>query len=315
MCKSARTETPLIDLTLSGQNQSFTIGQNALSRIVIFVKHLDFSKHIDAISAKFDAWTNGTSKLEGAFWALDKALSVVNIAVQGLAAGLSTVMGLLQEAGNGLQGLAAVVGNSFGQITDWLGITENAAHQFDETLQRSFDRVGDGLQNAAQSVKANQDSILDSARNILGIQQEQAEVADQATKSLDNQKGAVDSLTEAQSEHKALLQDMEKVEEDLARSREQASQSALKNAQAQAEALERSKSALSAAGLDFDELLTGVSSKTKQTFENYTTAVYDAMQAGANSTQIARAGFEKLAASIDSPQAWQARCQPRTQQV
>lgn len=163
---------------------------------------------------------------------LGKALSVVNIAVQGLLSSLSLVVGVVQEIANGLTGFAAAVGNGFGWITDQIGLTENAAHQFDDTLQASAERAGSYFKQTTQSLKANQASISDSFQNLLGIQAEQSALAEHAAAQTQSQAQSTQSLNEALNEQSALLKDLTAQEYERANAAQTSAQEALRAANA-----------------------------------------------------------------------------------
>ena len=273
--------------------------------VIRFVKELDFGAVVDKV-------TNGFAALQTTGVALNGAFQALSIGLNGLKAGFATIgivlTTVMQVAANVALGILAA-GEA---VTDFFGITDRASNSMLERLA-SLNEVADNargalldvINNAGESIRASGESIAGTARDaaekasadLARIPQASAEAIDIAkTHYTGFAQFAIDAARDVTT---AAQQEADK-------QTKAASDAAQKSKEAQQQAAEAAKNAFADIGVDLDEVFGGVSAKTKKAMSDYTYAVEQAMDAGLDATVAARAGFEALAAKMESPQAWAA---------
>ena len=273
--------------------------------VIRFVKELDFGAVVDKV-------TNGFAALQTTGVALNGAFQALSIGLNGLKAGFATIgivlTTVMQVAANVALGILAA-GEA---VTDFFGITDRASNSMLERLA-SLNEVADNargalldvINNAGESIRASGESIAGTARD----------AAEKASADLARiPQAAAEAIDTAKTHYAGFAQFAIDAARDVTTAAQQeadkqtkaATDAAQKSKEAQQQAAEAAKNAFADIGVDLDEVFGGVSAKSKKAMSDYTYAVEQAMDAGLDATKAARAGFEALAAKMESPQAWAA---------
>ena len=324
------------DLVNSGKVEALgekiaAVFKDGADAVINFVKNLDFGSIIDNVAGWFENLKTVGRGLNGAFQALA-------ITVNALKAGFATIgivlTSILQVAANVVLGLAGL-GTA---LSDFFGITKGATEKVVSALETVNQAASDARAAMSDAINGAADSMAASVKSIAGV----ADTAeDAAEKTADAVAKIPQSAAEASKEAGvAVLQTaqnmadgthdaLQRVAAAAAKSATEARQAIagsgldtmndIRNAaektmaamlKAQQDAREKAavaaKDAFAGIGVDLDEILRGVNSKTTKAMQDYTYAVEQAMASGQDATKAARAGFEALAAKMDSPQAWAA---------
>ena len=273
--------------------------------VIRFVRELDFGAAVDKV-------TNGFAALQTTGVALNGAFQALSIGLNGLKAGFATIgivlTTVMQVAANVALGILAA-GEA---VTDFFGITDRASNSMLERLA-SLNEVADNargalldvINNAGESIRASGESIAGTARD----------AAEKASADLARiPQAAAEAIDTAKTHYAGFAQFAIDTARDVTTAAQQeadkqtkaASDAAQKSKEAQQQAAEAAKNAFADIGVDLEEVFGGVSAKSKKAMSDYTYAVEQAMDAGLDATKAARAGFEALAAKMESPQAWAA---------
>ena len=269
--------------------------------VINFVKNLDFGAIVDRVAGWFENLKIVGHGLNGAFQAL-------TITVNALKAGFATIgivlTSILQVAANVVLGLAGL-GTA---LSDFFGITKGATEKVVSALDTVNQAARDARAAMSDAINGAADSMAASVKSIAGV-------ADTAEDAAEKTVDAVAKIPqEAEKASAAAADNVIKTYAVLGDSADSALQRVAaateKQAKAMKEAQEKAavaaKDAFAGIGVDLDEILRGVNSKTTKAMQDYTYAVEQAMASGQDATKAARAGFEALAAKMDSPQAWAA---------
>ena len=266
--------------------------------VINFVKNLDFGSIIDNVAGWFENLKTVGRGLNGAFQALA-------ITVNALKAGFATIgivlTSVVQVVGNVVLGFLAA-GEA---LTDFFGITDSASNSMFERMSK-LDKVAsdtkeallDVISGAGEGIRESWDSMAGGA----------AEAAEKTVESVEKIPQEAEKVSEAASIGILKTYDSmgEGAEEALQRVAAATEKQAKEMKEAQEKAAVAAKDAFAGIGVDLDEILRGVNSKTTKAMQDYTYAIEQAMASGQDATKAARAGFEALAAKMDSPQAWAA---------
>ena len=269
--------------------------------VINFVKNLDFGAMVDTVAGWFENLKTVGRGLNGAFQAL-------NITFQALKSGIATIGGALAALGElALRSLSGVA-KGIAWVGEKLGFSTTKIDDFSRSLDDMADATREFSEKMAEvSVNAGQ-SIKESVKSIAGV-------ADTAEDAAEKTADAVAKIPqEAEKASAAAADNVIKTYAVLGDSADSALQrvaaATAKQAKEMKEAQEKAavaaKDAFAGIGVDLDEILRGVNSKTTKAMQDYTYAVEQAMASGQDATKAARAGFEALAAKMDSPQAWAA---------
>lgn len=269
--------------------------------VINFVKNLDFGAMVDRVAGWFENLKIVGHGLNGAFQALA-------ITVNALKAGFATIgivlTSILQVAANVVLGLAGL-GTA---LSDFFGITKGATEKVVSALDTVNQAARDARAAMSDAINGAADSMAASVKSIAGV-------ADTAEDAAEKTADAVAKIPqEAEKASAAATDNVIKTYAVLGDSADSALQRVAaateKHAKEMKEAQEKAavaaKDAFAGIGVDLDEILRGVNSKTTKAMQDYTYAVEQAMASGQDATKAARAGFEALAAKMDSPQAWAA---------
>ena len=273
--------------------------------VIRFVKELDFGAVVDKV-------TNGFAALQTTGVALNGAFQALSIGLNGLKAGFATIgivlTTVMQVAANVALGILAA-GEA---VTDFFGITDRASNSMLERLA-SLNEVADNargalldvINNAGESIRASGESIAGTARDASEkASADLARIPQAAAEAIDTAKTHYAGF--AQFAIDAARDVTTAAQQEADKQTKAATDAAQKSKEAQQQAAEAAKNAFADIGVDLDEVFGGVSAKTKKAMSDYTYAVEQAMDAGLDATVAARAGFEALAAKMESPQAWEA---------
>ena len=266
--------------------------------VINFVKNLDFGAMVDTVAGWFENLKTVGRGLNGAFQALA-------ITVNALKAGFATIgivlTSVVQVVGNVVLGFLAA-GEA---LTDFFGITDSASNSMFERMSK-LDKVAsdtkeallDVISGAGEGIRESWDSMAGGA----------AEAAEKTVESVEKIPQEAEKVSEAASIGILKTYDSmgEGAEETLQRVAAAIDKQTKEMKEAQEKAAVAAKDAFAGIGVDLDEILSGVNSKTTKAMQDYTYAVEQAMASGQDATKAARAGFEALAAKMDSPQAWAA---------
>lgn len=281
---------------------TFSKGADAVIR---FVKEFDFGALVDRMTGAFETLSGAGRTLSVVWNGAGLAFNTVKSALAGVALVISHVVEAAVQAGHGIVAVLTTV-------SDFLGITDKAT----DSVLESMDAVAHAARatreelanmgtNAAEGMSRN-------LKSMVGIVEDSA---NQATASLAKIPAAAEEAA-AKAVHPmlALYQGMsDKVREvtgiagrEAAKQAKAAQEAARKTQEAQAQAAVAAKDAFANIGVDLDEVFTGISAKTRKAMSDYTYAVGQALASGQDVTRAARAGFEALADTLASPQAWAA---------
>ena len=275
--------------------------------VIRFVKELDFGAIVDKVSAAFGVLGGAGTALNGAF----QALSITFNAVK---AGLAAIAGILAALGEGFITIAQGIVGGAAKISGALGF-KGVAGSLDE-LNQSLEETRKASEafrsEMADVITDSSESMADSLHSIAGTTKEvHKTVADSAKQIPQTSADAIDT---AKTHYAGFAQFAIDAARDVTTAAQQeadkqtkaASDAAQKSKEAQQQAAEAAKNAFADIGVDLEEVFNGVSAKSKKAMSDYTYAVEQAMDAGLDATVAARAGFEALAAKMESPQAWAA---------
>ena len=269
--------------------------------VIDFVKNLDFGAMVDTVAGWFENLKTVGRGLNGAFQAL-------NITFQALKSGIATIGGALAALGElALRSLSGIA-KGIAWVGEKLGFSTTAIDDFSRSLDDMADATRDFSEKMAEvSVNAGQ-SIKESVKSIAGVAdtaEDAAEkTADAVAKIPQEAEKAGKAAADLVIQTYAVLGDS--ADSALQRVAAATEKQAKEMKEAQEKAAVAAKDAFAGIGVDLDEILRGVSSKTSKAMQDYTYAVEQAMASGQDATKAARAGFEALAAKMDSPQAWAA---------
>lgn len=291
------------DLVNSGKVEALgekiaAVFKDGADAVINFVKNLDFGSIIDNVAGWFENLKTVGRGLNGAFQALA-------ITVNALKAGFATIgivlTSVVQVVGNVVLGFLAA-GEA---LTDFFGITDSASNSMFERMSK-LDKVAsdtkeallDVISGAGEGIRESWDSMAGGA----------AEAAEKTVESVEKIPQEAEKVSEAASI--GILKTYDSMEEGAEETLQRVAAATEKQAKEMKEAQEKAavaaKDAFAGIGVDLDEILSGVNSKTTKAMQDYTYAVEQAMASGQDATKAARAGFEALAAKMDSPQAWAA---------
>ena len=294
------------DLVSSGKVEALgekiaAVFRDGADAVINFVKNLDFGSIIDNVAGWFENLKTVGRGLNGAFQALI-------ITVNALKAGFATIgivlTSILQVAANVVLGLAGL-GTA---LSDFFGITKGATEKVVSALETVNQAASDARAAMSDAINGAADSMAASVKSISGV-------ADTAEDAAEKTADAVAKIPqEAEKASAAAADNVIKTYAVLGDSADSALQrvaaatekQAKEMKEAQEKAAVAAKDAFAGIGVDLDEILRGVNSKTTKAMQDYTYAVEQAMASGQDATKAARAGFEALAAKMDSPQAWAA---------
>lgn len=294
------------DLVNSGKVEALgekiaAVFRDGADAVINFVKNLDFGSIIDNVAGWFENLKTVGRGLNGAFQALA-------ITVNALKAGFATIgivlTSILQVAANVVLGLAGL-GTA---LSDFFGITKGATEKVVSALDTVNQAARDARAAMSDAINGAADSMAASVKSIAGV-------ADTAEDAAEKTADAVAKIPqEAEKASAAAADNVIKTYAVLGDSADSALQrvaaatekQAKEMKEAQEKAAVAAKDAFAGIGVDLDEILRGVNSKTTKAMQDYTYAVEQAMASGQDATKAARAGFEALAAKMDSPQAWAA---------
>ena len=278
-----------------------TVFKDGADAVINFVKNLDFGAMVDRVAGWFENLKIVGHGLNGAFQALV-------ITVNALKAGFATIgivlTSILQVAANVVLGLAGL-GTA---LSDFFGITKGATEKVVSALDTVNQAARDARAAMSDAINGAADSMAASVKSIAGV-------ADTAEDAAEKTADAVAKIPqEAEKASAAAADNVIKTYAVLGDSADSALQrvaaatekQAKEMKEAQEKAAVAAKDAFAGIGVDLDEILRGVNSKTTKAMQDYTYAVEQAMASGQDATKAARAGFEALAAKMDSPQAWAA---------
>ena len=279
--------------------------ENGADAVIRFVKEFDFGWLIDKIAAGFDLLSGVGRGLNATFQALHIGVQGVKSGFAALGLVITTIVQVASNAALGIIGIGAAV-------SDFFGITDNAVGKITDTLDGVNQAAADARAALTDIITKSGESIIASGKSIAGVA---ADSANQAAASLATIPAAAEEAA-ARAVHPmlALYQSMsDKVravtgvaEREAAKQAKAAQEAARKTQDAQEQAAVAAKDAFAGIGVDLDEVFTGISSKTRKAMSDYTYAVEQAMASGQDATRAARAGFEALAETLESPQAWAA---------
>ena len=294
------------DLVNSGKVEALgekiaAVFRDGADAVINFVKNLDFGAIIDRLAGWFDNLKTAGRGLNGAFQAL-------SITVNALKAGFATIgivlTSILQVAANVVLGLAGL-GTA---LSDFFGITKGATEKVVSALDTVNQAARDARAAMNDAISGAADSMAASVKSIAGV----ADVAEDAAGKTADAVAKIPQAAEKASEEATvgILKTCDNMadgaEDALQRVAAATEKQAKEMKEAQEKAAVAAKDAFAGIGVDLDEILRGVSSKTTKAMQDYTYAVGQAMASGQDATKAARAGFEALAAKMDSPQAWAA---------
>lgn len=278
-----------------------TVFKDGADAVINFVKNLDFGAMVDRVAGWFENLKIVGHGLNGAFQALV-------ITVNALKAGFATIgivlTSILQVAANVVLGLAGL-GTA---LSDFFGITKGATEKVVSALDTVNQAARDARAAMSDAINGAADSMAASVKSIAGV-------ADTAEDAAEKTADAVAKIPqEAEKASAAAADNVIKTYAVLGDSADSALQRVAAATEKQAKEMKETqekaavaaKDAFAGIGVDLDEILRGVNSKTTKAMQDYTYAVEQAMASGQDATKAARAGFEALAAKMDSPQAWAA---------
>lgn len=294
------------DLVNSGKVEALgekiaAVFKDGADAVINFVKNLDFGSIIGNVAGWFENLKTVGRGLNGAFQALA-------ITVNALKAGFATIgivlTSILQVAANVVLGLVGL-GTA---LTDFFGITEGATEKVVSALDTVNQAAKDARGVMRDAISGAADSMAASVKSIAGVAdtaEDAAEkTADAVAKIPQEAEKAGKAAAELVIQTYAVLGDS--ADSALQRVAAATEKQAKEMKEAQEKAAVAAKDAFAGIGVDLDEILRGVNSKTSKAMQDYTYAVEQAMASGQDATKAARAGFEALAAKMDSPQAWAA---------
>ena len=294
------------DLVNSGKVEALgekiaTVFKGGADAVINFVKNLDFGSIIDNVAGWFENLKTAGRGLNGAFQAL-------SITVNALKAGFATIgivlTSILQVAANVVLGLAGL-GTA---LSDFFGITKGATEKVVSALDTVNQAARDARAAMSDAINESADSMAASVKSIAGVADAAEDAADRAADAV----GKIPQAAEKAGKEAAvgILKTCDNMadgaEDALQRVAAATDKQAKEMKEAQEKAAVAAKDAFAGIGVDLDEILRGVNSKTTKAMQDYTYAVEQAMASGQDATKAARAGFEALAAKMDSPQAWAA---------
>ena len=294
------------DLVNSGKVEALgekiaTVFKDGADAVINFVKNLDFGSIIDNVAGWFENLKTVGRGLNGAFQALA-------ITVNALKAGFATIgivlTSILQVTANVVLGLAGL-GTA---LSDFFGITKGATEKVVSALDTVNQAARDARAAMSDAINGAADSMAASVKSIAGVAdtaEDAAEkTADAVAKIPQEAEKAGKAAADLVIQTYAVLGDS--ADSALQRVAAATEKQAKEMKEAQEKAAVAAKDAFAGIGVDLDEILRGVNSKTTKAMQDYTYAVEQAMASGQDATKAARAGFEALAAKMDSPQAWAA---------
>ena len=294
------------DLVNSGKVEALgekiaAVFRDGADAVINFVKNLDFGSIIDNVAGWFENLKTVGRGLNGAFQALA-------ITVNALKAGFATIgivlTSILQVAANLVLGLAGL-GTA---LSDFFGITKGATEKVVSALDTVNQAARDARAAMSDAINGAADSMAASVKSIAGV-------ADTAEDAAEKTADAVAKIPQEAEKASAAAADLviqtyavlgDSADSALQRVAAATEKQAKEMKEAQEKAAVAAKDAFAGIGVDLDEILRGVNSKTTKAMQDYTYAVEQAMASGQDATKAARAGFEALAAKMDSPQAWAA---------
>ena len=294
------------DLVNSGKVEALgekiaAVFRDGADAVIRFVKNLDFGAIIDRLAGWFENLKTAGRGLNGAFQAL-------SITVNALKAGFATIgivlTSILQVAANVVLGLAGL-GTA---LSDFFGVTKGATEKVVSALDTVNQAARDARAAMNDAISGAADSMAASVKSIAGV----ADVAEDAAGKTADAVAKIPQAAEKASEEATvgILKTCDNMadgaEDALQRVAAATEKQAKEMKEAQEKAAVAAKDAFAGIGVDLDEILRGVNSKTTKAMQDYTYAVGQAMASGQDATKAARAGFEALAAKMDSPQAWAA---------
>ena len=275
--------------------------------VIRFVKELDFGAIVDKVSAAFGVLGGAGTALNGAF----QALSITFNAVK---AGLAAIAGILAALGEGFITIAQGIVGGAAKISGALGF-KGVAGSLDE-LNQSLEETRKASEafrsEMADVITDSSESMADSLHSIAGTTKEVHKTVADSAKQIPQ--ASADAIDTAKTHYTGFAQVAIDAARDVTTAAQQeadkqakaATDAAQKTKEAQQQAAEAAKNAFADIGVDLDEVFGGVSAKSKKAMSDYTYAIEQAMDAGLDATKAARAGFEALAAKMESPQAWAA---------
>ena len=275
--------------------------------VIRFVKELDFGAIVDKVSAAFGVLGGAGTALNGAF----QALSITFNAVK---AGLASIAGILAALGEGFITIAQGIVGGAAKISGALGFkgVAGSLNELNQSLEETRKASEAFRSEMADVITDSSESMADSLHSIAGTTKEiHKTVADSAKQIPQASADAIDTAKThyagfAQFAIDAAREVTDAAQTEADKQTKAASDAAQKSKEAQQQAAEAAKNAFADIGVDLEEVFGGVSAKTKKAMSDYTYAVEQAMDAGLDATKAARAGFEALAAKMESPQAWAA---------
>ena len=294
------------DLVSSGKVEALgekiaAVFKDGADAVINFVKNLDFGAMVDRVAGWFENLKTVGHGLNGAFQAL-------NITFQALKSGIATIGGALAALGElALRSLSGIA-KGIAWVGEKLGSSTTAIDDFSRSLDDMADATRTFSEKMAEATVNAGQSIKESVKSIAGV-------ADTAEDAAEKTADAVAKIPqEAEKASAAAADNVIKTYAVLGDSADSALQrvaaatekQAKEMKEAQEKAAVAAKDAFAGIGVDLDEILSGVNSKTSKAMQDYTYAVEQAMASGQDATKAARAGFEALAAKMDSPQAWAA---------
>ena len=294
------------DLVSSGKVEALgekiaAVFKDGADAVINFVKNLDFGAMVDRVAGWFENLKTVGHGLNGAFQAL-------NITFQALKSGIATIGGALAALGElALRSLSGIA-KGIAWVGEKLGSSTTAIDDFSRSLDDMADATRTFSEKMAEATVNAGQSIKESVKSIAGV-------ADTAEDAAEKTADAVAKIPqEAEKASAAAADNVIKTYAVLGDSADSALQrvaaatekQAKEMKEAQEKAAVAAKDAFAGIGVDLDEILRGVNSKTTKAMQDYTYAVEQAMASGQDATKAARAGFEALAAKMDSPQAWAA---------
>ena len=294
------------DLVNSGKVEALgekiaAVFKDGADAVINFVKNLDFGAMVDRVAGWFENLKTVGHGLNGAFQALA-------ITVNALEAGFATIgivlTSILQVAANVVLGLAGL-GTA---LSDFFGITKGATEKVVSALDTVNQAARDARAAMSDAINGAADSMAASVKSIAGVADTAEDAAEKTADAVAKIPQEAEKASAAAADNViktyALLGDS--ADSALQRVAAATDKQAKEMKEAQEKAAVAAKDAFAGIGVDLDEILRGVSSKTSKAMQDYTYAVEQAMASGQDATKAARAGFEALAAKMDSPQAWAA---------
>lgn len=275
--------------------------------VIRFVKELDFGAIVDKVSAAFGVLGGAGTALNGAF----QALSITFNAVK---AGLASIAGILAALGEGFITIAQGIVGGAAKISGALGFkgVAGSLNELNQSLEETRKASEAFRSEMADVITDSSESMADSLHSIAGTTKEIHKTVADSAKQIPQ--ASADAIDTAKTHYAGFAQFAIDAARDVTTAAQQeadkqtkaATDAAQKSKEAQQQAAEAAKNAFADIGVDLDEVFGGVSAKTKKAMSDYTYAVEQAMDAGLDATVAARAGFEALAAKMESPQAWEA---------